>query len=191
MLEYDDDFNKITTLLSFSKEEKEELYKYIFKILENPKWEKMKLFPHHLDTRAVHSIEVCCISWKKAKKIKRCDHKSVAIGALLHDFFLYDWQNEKANYEEVDVKKNRILPNAHGFIHPKIALANAIGIFPELINKKTSDIILKHMWPLTVTPPKYIESWIVCFTDKSCSMKVFREPGGLPKYFGLKSKGTK
>lgn len=191
MYDYDDDFITATKLLSFSTEEKEEIYKYIFKILENPKWEKMKSFSHHLETRAMHSIEVCCVSWRKAKKIKRCDHKSVAIGALLHDFFLYDWQNEKANYEELDVIKNRVLPNTHGFIHPKIALANAICVFPELVNEKITDIILKHMWPLTVTSPKYIESWLVCFMDKSCSIKVFKKPSELPKYFGLSAKGIK
>ncbi|NTW07521.1 MAG: HAD family hydrolase, partial [Syntrophaceae bacterium] len=29
-----------------------------------------------------------------------------------------------------------------------------------------ADIIQKHMWPLTLVPPKYKESFIVSFADK-------------------------
>ena len=28
------------------------------------------------------------------------------------------------------------------------------------------DIILKHMWPLTIIPPRYLESFIVSIIDK-------------------------
>jgi uncharacterized protein len=34
------------------------------------------------------------------------------------------------------------------------------------INDIEQDIIIKHMWPLTVIPPRYKESLIVCFIDK-------------------------
>lgn len=33
------------------------------------------------------------------------------------------------------------------------------------------DIIKKHMFPLTLVPPKYLESWIVCWIDKKCSTR--------------------
>jgi len=41
-------------------------------------------------------------------------------------------------------------------------------IFRE-ISEKEYNIILRHMWPLTVIPPKYKEGWIVTFSDKYCA----------------------
>ncbi|MEE1504614.1 MAG: hypothetical protein UGF89_10270, partial [Acutalibacteraceae bacterium] len=37
------------------------------------------------------------------------------------------------------------------------------------LNKKEEDIIKKHMWPLTVIPPKYLESFVVTSMDKYCA----------------------
>ena len=38
-----------------------------------------------------------------------------------------------------------------------------------LICFQSIDIIVKHMWPLTVTLPKYRESYIVTLADKYCA----------------------
>ena len=35
------------------------------------------------------------------------------------------------------------------------------------------DIILKHMWPVTFSTPKYLETFIVTFVDKYCAIKEF------------------
>ena len=32
------------------------------------------------------------------------------------------------------------------------------------------DIILKHMFPLTLQPPRYLESLLVCLVDKGCAL---------------------
>ena len=56
----------------------------------------------------------------------------------------------------------------HGRIHPSIALFNARRDYN--INRIEADIISKHMFPLTFTPPKYRESVIVCVIDKFCSI---------------------
>jgi len=32
------------------------------------------------------------------------------------------------------------------------------------------DCILRHMWPLTPVPPRYLESLIVCLTDKAVAL---------------------
>lgn len=56
-------------------------------------------------------------------------------------------------------------------MHANQALNNSKKLFPEFINKKTIDIISKHMFPLNITPPKYIESWIVTISDKMVSTK--------------------
>jgi uncharacterized protein len=52
-----------------------------------------------------------------------------------------------------------------------IAVANAKKYFS--INEIEEDIIKKHMWPLTLIPPKYKESFIVSFADKYLSSKEF------------------
>ena len=36
---------------------------------------------------------------------------------------------------------------------------------------KEKEIIKKHMWPLTFSPPKYLESFIVTIVDKYCAFK--------------------
>lgn len=191
MYNYDQDFIDVSKKLRFSDDEIAELYPHIDEILNHEKWLNIKEYRHHLDTRAIHCLQVCCTSWRKAKKNKNCDAKSVAIGALLHDFFLYDWQNEKVDYNSIDVKRKAFAPKLHGFVHPLIAYNNAEKYFPQLMNGKIKDIIVKHMWPLTMRPPKYTESWIVCFADKNCSLNVFKSPKELPKYIGLKTKKNK
>jgi uncharacterized protein len=188
MYNYDDDFINVTKKLSFTEREMMELYPLIEEILSHEKWQDMKRYKHHLETRAIHLLEVCCVAWRRAKKSKNADPKSTAIGAILHDFFLYDWQTEKADYKSLDIKLKVYSIRLHGFIHPFIAYHNANKYFPHLMNRKIKDIIIKHMWPLTVKPPRYNESWFVCLADKSCSLNVLKTPRELPRYLGIKMK---
>ncbi len=39
------------------------------------------------------------------------------------------------------------------------------------LSKKEEDIIKKHMWPLTIIPPVYMESLIVSLIDTFCSTR--------------------
>ena len=95
------------------------------------------------------------------------DHYSAARGALLHDFFLYDWH----------VKEDII--GVHAFDHPSTALKNAEKHFS--LNKIERDIIKKHMWPLTLSFPKYAESLLVTFVDKYATLlEVFRKYSAEP-----------
>ena len=65
---------------------------------------------------------------------------------------------------------NQLTPHhLHGFFHPGVALRNA-SMDVELTPIE-HDIIKKHMFPLTLVPPKYLESWIVCWIDKKCSTR--------------------
>ena len=57
----------------------------------------------------------------------------------------------------------------HAFRHPYIAYKRASNLFD--LNKKEKDIIIKHMWPLTIIPPRYIESFIITLVDKYCALK--------------------
>lgn len=87
-----------------------------------------------------------------------CDEKELIRGALLHDYFLYDWHSK----EHVPIYK------LHGFYHPGIALRNAMDEY-ELTSKE-KEIIKRHMWPLTIIPPTCKEGWIVTTADKWCSL---------------------
>ena len=59
--------------------------------------------------------------------------------------------------------------------NPSKALANARARFH--LTEKEEDIILRHMWPLTVTPPRFRESYVVVMFDKYCSlMETFHRP---------------
>src|SRR5574344_2205733 len=103
----------------------------------------MKNYIHHGNTSCYeHCISVAFLAFKMAKKFKSVDCKAVARGGLLHDLFLYDW---KTHGKETGDK-------FHGFTHPRAALNNAEKI-TELADKER-DIILHHMWPLTITLPR-------------------------------------
>ena len=109
----------------------------------------------------LHSIAVAYYSYKIAKLFSRwfADDKSLIRGALLHDYFLYDWH--------IPDKKHRL----HGFRHPKTALLNAREDFE--LTPMEEDIVKNHMFPLTVLPPKYKETLLVCMVDKACSVYEF------------------
>ena len=94
---------------------------------------------------------------------------------MLHDLFLYDWRHSK---------KKLNLEGLHAFVHPKIALRNASELF--LLNDKEKDIILKHMCTVTFfSLSKYIETYIITFTDKLSALKSFYE------YYNLDSRMLK
>ncbi|MBO6015204.1 MAG: phosphohydrolase [Lachnospiraceae bacterium] len=94
--------------------------------------------------------------------IKFCERELVR-GALLHDYFLYDWHDKEVKPEHI-----LVFYKMHGFVHPRIALANARRKFE--LTKREEDIIAKHMWPLTVKPPVCREAWVVTMADKYCSL---------------------
>jgi len=115
----------------------------------------MENYIQHSDINCLeHSLYVSYSSYLVCRRMG-LDYRSAARGGLLHDFFLYDW-HVKGSHKGL-----------HGFIHPRIALQNADKQFS--LNALEKDIILKHMWPLTIKPPKYKETCIVIAADKYCA----------------------
>ena len=114
---------------------------------------------HGTVTVHTHCINVAKYSLMLADKLKiRVRRRELIRGALLHDYFLYDWHD-----------KNHINPfKLHGFFHPGRALKNAIRDFE--LTEREQDIIRKHMWPMTIIPPKCREAWIVTAADKWVSL---------------------
>ena len=86
-----------------------------------------------------------------------CSKRDLIRGALLHDYFLYDWHiPDKENPHRL-----------HGFYHPGVALRNASKEYE--LTEREKNIIRRHMWPLTVVPPRCREAWIVTTADKWCA----------------------
>lgn len=139
-----------------------EFYEIISDIYEHEEFLKLKEFYHHNSSIYDHVMKVSYFSYK-ACKVLNLDYQSAARGGLLHDFFLYDWRN----HDVPDLPEDKF----HGIEHPKISVANAEKHFT--LNDIEKDIIIKHMWPLTLVPPKYKESFIVSFADKYLASKEF------------------
>lgn len=107
-----------------------------------------------------HVMDVARYSLLLNKKLRlKCNKHDLIRGALLHDYFLYDW-HDKAYLSE----RKRL----HGFRHPGIALVNAEKEYE--LNDTQREIIKKHMWPLSVVPPTCREAWVVTAADKYCSL---------------------
>lgn len=112
---------------------------------------------HGCTTTLTHCLHVSYLSYKICR---RCglDYCSAARAGLLHDLYLYDWHThakETGNH-------------FHGYTHPAVALKNASSMFE--LNATERDIIIKHMWPLTVIPPKTWEGYVVMLADKQCGL---------------------
>ena len=119
---------------------------------------RMDAYIQHGDTSTLwHSIAVAYFSFLLARRLRlHCQWRSLICGALVHDYFLYDWH--------IPVKGRRF----HGFTHPGEALQNARRDWrPDAVQR---DIIEKHMFPLTLKPPRFLESGLVCLVDKGCSL---------------------
>ena len=128
-------------------------------ITENSSMISLKEHVQHMKgSRYAHCYEVAFYTYVLTKKWG-LDYISATRGAILHDFYFYDWRNKG-----VDGQKR-----FHAYRHPRIALNNALQNFD--LNDVEKDIILKHMWPLTIRFPRYKESYIVTFVDKYCALK--------------------
>lgn len=118
--------------------------------------QNMKLYRHHSSVSCFeHSLNVSYASFMLCRALG-WEYTSAARGGLLHDLFLYDWRTYKPP------------EGLHGFVHPRLALNNALDVCA--LNEIETDIILKHMFPLTWSPPRYKESMVVCLFDSLCSM---------------------
>lgn len=115
---------------------------------------KLDDFMQHCNTsRLQHSINVAYYSYLICK-LFHFDYRSAARAGLLHDLFLYDWRKEKQEEH-------------HAVYHPKEALKNAKKLVN--LNKIEEDAIVKHMWPITFSLPRYKESFVVTMVDKYCA----------------------
>ena len=136
-------------------------------ILETDIFRSMEQYIQHGTTNCrEHSLQVSYLTYCICRK-RGLRYRLAARGALLHDFFLYDWHTR---YEETG-------DFFHGLRHPRVAMENAVRYFQ--VGEVEQDMILTHMWPLTIIPPKSPEGMVLVYADKICTLKeTFRWPLG-------------
>lgn len=140
---------------------------YAARIFDGGRFDEMdKNIQHGKTTTKQHVMNVADISMKLGDALHIQYSKGELVrGALLHDYFLYDW-HERASEENGRPK------TFHGFLHSGIALKNAEEDFN--LSKRERDIIKKHMWPLTLTRvPRCREAWLVVAADKAAAISEF------------------
>lgn len=154
-----------------------EWFSFVKDILLHDEFQKRKLFLHHHQLSVWdHSILVSFKSFL-ASKYFHADSRICAIAGLLHDFYPYAWlYNEEL--ESVDngiylrrLDQKRPLLKKHGFTHAKEAALNYVKYFPELEDKRITNAIKRHMFPLNIIPPRYKEGFIVTSVDKLNSVR--------------------
>ena len=128
-------------------------------ILKSANMQKEKKFLQHGKVSVyTHSVRVAVLSLFLAELLRvKVNEEAMMRGALLHDYFLYDWHEKDDSHRW------------HGFSHARAALKNAKKDFQ--LGEIEQDVIQKHMFPLNPVPPKYRESWILCMADKICASK--------------------
>lgn len=131
-----------------------------------------KQYIHHRNISCYeHSIGVAYMSVCIALRLHlKVNMKSLIRGALLHDYFLYDWHEPDESHK------------LHGFIHAKRALENAMRDYE--LNDVERDIIIKHMFPLNPRPPRFKESVVVTIADKICTTRELFFAKTLPPVWG-------
>lgn len=127
-------------------------------ILEHPVFQSMDQYIQHGHTTCMnHCIQVSYLSYRICRRYG-WNAAGAARAGLLHDMFLYDWHTHAKETGDY----------FHGYTHPKTALNNASRYFD--LTSEESDMILCHMWPLTLRPPKTMAGMSIVYADKVCSL---------------------
>ena len=142
-------------------------------LIKNETVQEMKKYRQHYKTTCFeHCYVVAYYCFCICKKYN-LDYKSVTRAAMLHDLFLYDWRERQPDRKGL-----------HAFTHGKQACENACKLFD--LNEKEKDIIIKHMWPITLAFPKSIEGFVLTGVDKYCAIsetiEVFKSRLFMKKY---------
>ena len=119
---------------------------------------QMELYTQHGRVSTLdHVLRVArtAVHWSRRLGVRVCEDELIR-GALLHDYYLYDWHDP--------------VNTGHATRHPLRALRKAEEDFS--LTDRERNIISAHMWPLPPTRvPLYREAWLVCLADKWCSLE--------------------
>lgn len=140
--------------LSYQDEEFQEIIK---EFINHETVQEMKNYKQHYETTCFDHCYMAAYYCYLICKKYHLDYQSATRAAMLHDLFLYDWRVRQPDRK-----------GFHAFTHGKKACENACKLF--CLNEKEKDIIIKHMWPVTIEFPKSIEGFVLTLVDKYCAM---------------------
>ena len=154
-------------------------HEMIAPLIAEPDVQSMQHCRQHAEgiSRLDHCLYVAYLSFLFCRRCK-LDARSAARAGLMHDMDLRD---------EASVGRLR-----HLVSHPVMAAEAADR---HGLNRLERDIILKHMWPVTLRlMPRYRESFVVNMADKVCALfevtrlyRLFRVSHSM-SYLGLLSR---
>ena len=144
--------------MTITLEQKERLEKLYQSFLNDEKILRMKEISMHRGSNCyLHSFKVAKKAIKKSLNKKDINLEVVLLGAILHDYYLYDWRKDRSKLKK------------HGKNHPGIAINNAIRDFD--ISDDVKNVIKSHMWPINIKDfPKSKEAKIVSLSDKAVTI---------------------
>ena len=149
-----------------------EIQQYAGDILAHPSFQQLRAFEHHGVNNSVydHSVAVAEAACGLAHLmcLSESETASVVRGALLHDFFGYDWHGERFRRYLSHFSGIRRITHMHGFIHGHIAADRARHMFG--LSARECEAIARHMFPLAAMPRTRI-AWIVTLADKAVASK--------------------
>ena len=147
-------FKAILSAKDLSRER--EYFSCVSDLLNNKTVLSLGNFRHHIGTtRFQHSLNVSYYNFKLCK-LFRLNARSAARAGLLHDFFFYNR------------KEHEKIFHSHAEEHADTALYNASQMFP--ITELEGDMIVNHMWPMTLHLPHYRETFVITLVDKFCAV---------------------
>lgn len=141
------------------------LRRHTYAVVRQPVYLRLKMIRHHEKSIFYHNLRVARVAYRLGRMIEkisrwRMKRKALIRGALLHDFFFYDWRRERPASGKL-----------HAFEHPKESSRHAERFYSA--TRRERNIILSHMWPLGLPWPWHMESWLVTVADKWVSLKEF------------------
>ena len=142
-----------------TEEQKKQLEDIYQSFLHDEKILKMKDISMHRGSNCyIHSFKVAKLAIKRALRHNKGNLYIILLGAILHDYYLYDW------------RKDRSKMNHHLSEHPYVAAENAERDFG--IHAPIKKVIQSHMWPVNFSEfPKTKEARIISNADKTIYLR--------------------